>query len=867
MRTIIFFIICLILAGSPTLVAQVVDDFSDGDFTHNPRWEGDSLHFEVNSAKQLHLKWTGSDTSFLGTQNSWLHEAEWNFWVKLSFNTSANNFLRVYLTSDRMELDQPLNGYLLQVGGSSDSIWFLKQTGTEIHPLFRFPDVTTSQSTNVVRVKITRDATGLWRAWTDPAGGENFTEQGAWFDNTILSTSWFGFWCKYTSSNASKCYMDDIYVGPVIRDTIPPSLGSLKLPDSLHIQLLFSEALDLTEAQNSSNYTLLGSMAHPVDATVPSGQPNEVLLGFEHPFPEQVTGTLKIVGLTDLSGNRMNDTLVVFAWFEPHAFDILIHEVMMDPEPAVGLPPVEYVELYNRTEFPVDLTGWVFDFGSNRKTFPAVSIAANGYLLLACDSILAGFGPSIPLFTSGSSLSNDGASLVLRNSRLQVIHTVTYVPGWIGESWKKDGGWSLEMVDPDNPCGCDGNWRSSQHPFGGTPGAINSVNRTNPDLVSPEVLRSFFMDDHTWEVRFSESLDSITLVDPSAWCLEPGGTHPETLAPVSPTYRSVRFTFAEPFSPGFIYTLSGSPAITDCAGNAAETPLVSQAAIPASVERNDVIVNEVLHDPYPGASRFIELFNRSNKVVDLKELAFLVSDTGSSAGTTGANLLTGESYLMFPLDFVAVCTHEKTVKQHYQTPNPKQFLEMASFPSMKNESGSISLIRSWDEELIDGMVYHNGMHYPLLTSVEGVSLERISPERPATDPSNWHTAGENTGYATPAYENSQWLDPGATEDVITIHPPVFSPDNDGHDDVVSIGLTLDGTGFQVTIMIYDAAGRRIRQLVSNALIGPQDEFFWDGIRDDRTKASMGIYVVYIELLHPTGVVKKFRKSLVVGGTL
>ncbi|NQV01490.1 MAG: hypothetical protein HQ542_02510, partial [Bacteroidia bacterium] len=175
MKTVIFIIHVLILVGTPTLMAQVSDGFSDGDFTHNPRWEGDSLHFEVNSAKQLHLKWAGSDTSFLATPNSRLNETEWNFWVKLSFNTSANNFMKVYLTADQMELDQPLNGYFLQVGGGNDSISLIKQTGDGVHLLFYFQDVTTSQSTNALRVKIIRDATGLWTAWIDSAGGENFT--------------------------------------------------------------------------------------------------------------------------------------------------------------------------------------------------------------------------------------------------------------------------------------------------------------------------------------------------------------------------------------------------------------------------------------------------------------------------------------------------------------------------------------------------------------------------------------------------------------------------------------------------------------------------------------------------------------------
>ncbi len=865
MRTGTFFIFLLMLLGSVILKAQVLDDFSDGDFSFNPRWQGDSLHFEVNSAKQLHLKWAGSDTSFLATPGNWLGETEWNVWVKLSFNTSANNFMKVYLTADRMELDQPLNGCFLQVGGGNDSMYIMKQTGETIHSLFCFPDVTTAQSTNTFRIKIIRDATGLWSAWTDPAGGGAYIAQGSWFDTTLQTIPWFGIWCKYTSSNAAKFYMDDVYVGPVIRDTVPPSLSTLTLPDSLHILLLFTENLELIGAQNCFNYTLLGNMRHPVSVVSPAENPNEVLLSFEQPLPVKVTDTLQISNISDQAGNRMQDTLVPFARFEPRAYDILIHEVMMDPEPVVGLPPVEYVELYNRTEFSIDLTGWYFDASSTRKTFPAVSIPAYGFLLLVHDSSLADFGPTVSLFTSATSLVNDGTTLVLRNSRLQIIHTVTYSPEWITESWKEDGGWSLEMIDPDNPCGCEDNWSSSQDPLGGTPGEVNSVRASNPDLDPPELLRSYLADNNTWELRFSESIDTLTVADPSIWVLEHTGIQPESLAPVSPAYRSLRLTFAEPFSAGSIFKLTGSPDITDCAGNRANSTMITEAAIPDMIDRSDVIINEVLHDPYPGSSRFIELFNRSNKVVDLKDLALLVSDTGAFPGIEGGTLLTSEPYLMFPLDFVVVCSNEGSVRKHYHTPNPHYFLEMASFPTMKNGSGAIRLIRSRDEELIDGMEYHTGMHYPLLNSVEGVSLERISPERPATDPSNWHSAGENTGYATPAYENSQWLDPDVTEDLITIVPSVFSPDNDGLDDVVSINITLAEAGFQASIVIYDAAGRIARQLTSSFLLGQHNEFFWDGIRDDRLKAPMGIYLVYVELLNPDGVVKRFKRPLVVGG--
>lgn len=867
MRTTCFLPLFLVMAVAIVARAQVADDFSDGDFTHNPAWQGDSLHFEVNPSKQLHLRWSGSDTSFLSTQGELFSGTEWNFWVKLSFNTSANNFMKVYLTADRMELNEQLNGSFLQIGGASDSIFVMKQTGTTAVALCQFPDVSTAHSTNALRIKITCDETGWWHAWADVSGGQNLMEEGSWYDPLADDHFWFGFWCKYTSSNATKFYMDEVYIGPVVRDTIPPNLVSLTVADSLHLSLRFSENLELTGAVNSENYTLLAEHYSPEKIEVVSTDPVELILGFGVPFHDQVTDTLKITNLFDLAGNRMSDTLVPFAWFEPGMFDILIHEILMDPEPVVGLPPVEYVELFNRSGFPVDLSGWSLDAGSTRKLFPSVTIPPGGFLLISKDSSLASFGSTIPLFTSASTLSNEGTTLVLRNSLLQVIHTVTYSPGWIEQPWKLEGGWSLEMIDPENPCGCGENWSASTDPKGGTPGAQNSVSRPNPDVTPPEILRSYIYVDSVWVICFSESVDTSTLGDPAMWRVESGDRHPHNLLPVSPDYCSLKLGFDEPFADGQLFTLTGSPPITDCAGNHLETPLMTQAAIPVTVERKDVIINEVLPHPYTGSSRFIELYNRSDKVLDIKDLALLVSDTGACSGPEGATPVTEESYLMFPFDFVALCKDQKEVKELYYTSRPKHFLEISSFPQMKNGSGAIRLIRSRDEELIDGMDYHTGMHYPLLSSEEGVSLERISPDGASYDPSNWHSAGENRGFATPAYENSQWLDPTASEEMVSLIPPLFSPDNDGHDDVVSLHLSLDEAGFQASVVVFDASGRIVKRLVSCMLLGMENDILWDGIRDDGLKASMGIYLVQIELTQPDGRVKRIRKPLVVGGHL
>jgi flagellar hook assembly protein FlgD len=147
-------------------------------------------------------------------------------------------------------------------------------------------------------------------------------------------------------------------------------------------------------------------------------------------------------------------------------------------------------------------------------------------------------------------------------------------------------------------------------------------------------------------------------------------------------------------------------------------------------------------------------------------------------------------------------------------------------------------------------------------------LERIDFNGPTQDLTNWHSAAQDAGFATPAYKNSQYHDATtAADNAIEITPEIFSPDEDGYNDIVNINYHFDTPGFVATITIYDSKGRLVKSLIQNELLGTKGTFTWDGINSDREKSRLGIYIIFAEVFDLTGKVQDYKKTCVLGGKL
>ena len=645
-------------------------------------------------------------------------------------------------------------------------------------------------------------------------------------------------------------------------DTAAPYVETVEIISSTQIRIGFNEPVDSSTALIKTNYLVNEGVGNPFTVLI-STNFKQIDLIFINAFPQSTNLILSVSNISDECGNSLVLQELDFSYYVAQPYDIVINEIMADPDPVVYLPAYEYIELYNKTDYNIGLAGWTITTGSTKRTLPSFTIEPHSYLILCSESaypFLKEFGNAVAV-SGFAAITNSGQTIVLKSREERIVSVVSFTDKWYKNSLKADGGWSLEQIDPDNPCGGENNWTASTNSNGGTPGQQNSVMASNPDLIAPELLRVTVINNTSIRLFFNESIDSISAMELSNYNVDQEVGTPIGLAMISPDYLSLTLTFSDLFVTNTIYTIEVLGGLTDCSGNEIGTYNSARFAIPVNPEPKDLVINEILFNPRSGGYDFVELYNRSQKTIDLKNLRIAAYDDLKGEYTTIKNIA-DNGFLVFPGDYVALTENPQVVQQHYYSSNQPGFVKMSSLPSYNDDSGRAILIDQ-NQNIIDNMAYDKSMHFALLATVDGVSLERINPDRSTDDKSNWHSASELVGFATPAYKNSQYKELSESDDRIKVYPEVFSPDNDGFEDVVDIQLTFDNPGYVANIKIYDSRGRLVKYLANNLLLGTENTISWDGLTDQNQKTPKGIYVIYFEIFDLKGNVKKYRKPLVV----
>ncbi len=863
-------ILVLLLLTYNSSSAQFSDDFADGNFTANPAWIGESAKFQVDAQNRLQLNdVTASSPAYLVTNSAAIYNASWEFYVKLDFNPSTSNYGKVMLVSDVQDINASFNGYFVQIGGASgtvDDVSLYRQDGSSDVKIIDGVDGTAATSPEL-KIRVTRDSTGNWELFIDPAAtGASFVSQGTATDTTYTQSAYFGVNCIYTSTRSDKFFFDDFLVsGTALQDNQKPRLSAVNVLSASAIAVKFSERVSAATAENTINYTVNLGLGAPQSANLAPLDSSLVQLTFSTPFTNGQSYALSVNNVADLSGNVMDADTVSFLYFIPdtaEAKDILINELFPDPSPRVGLPEQEFIELYNPSAKIIDLSNWTLSDGSSTASLPAQVIAPNEYVIVCANADVALFQPfgTVVGVSSFPRLNNTADQITLRNSSNEVIDVVAYTDDWYGDAGKKSGGYTLELINPLSPCSDRQNWMASNAAIGGTPGTQNSVFNNALDTIGPDLINVLVQSADTIILEFNELLDSGSVIIGN-YRFSSGNTA-AFVSNVPPSYTQVIIALSVPLTEGVLETITVT-GITDCAGNAIGAKNTASFTLPETPQPGDIILNEVLFNPRSGGVDFVEIYNNSQKAISLNGWK-LANQEGGVFDNIRA--ISDVAYVMLPGEYTVLTTDQEKVKQEYPLSFSDRMLEMSSFPSMNDSEGNVYLLME-DTTVSDFFIYDADMHLALLTDLNGVSLERINFDRPTNQEGTWHSAAKSVGYATPTYENSQFFGLGNSSSTLTITPEVFSPDNDGFEDLISFNYRFDQAGFIVTARVYDAKGRLVKELANNEVVGAEGNFIWDGLNEDNSKAAIGPYILLFEAFTEGGSTEKFKKTFVLGGRL
>ncbi|MEO7444396.1 MAG: lamin tail domain-containing protein [Ferruginibacter sp.] len=846
-------------------IAQFTDNFIDGNFTANPAWVGNTADWIVNPALQLQSNNTvASSVFYLSTVNTKATSAEWNFYCQVTFNPSGANYIDVFLTASASDLTlNSTSGYFVRIGNTDDEISLYRKDATgAVTKIIDGINGILNTSNNVMTIKVTRTAANLWNLQRDLAAGTNYTSEGTVTDATFTTSSFFGILVKQsTSSFFQRHFFDDIEVKDYVPDVTPPAVVSATAVSATMVDVLFNEAVDITSSQLSANYVVNNSIGSPLSAVRDAVNTSLVHLTFATPFPARTNLTVTINGVKDLAGNAQANGSAVFNFFTPSSYDVVIDEIMADPTPIVGLPDAEWIELKNTSGANINLLNWRLAKPSGQSgPMPSYLLKADSFVVVCTSSAVAAlsaFGPVISV-TSFPSLGNTGDLIFLKSPQGNIIHAVNYTDAWYQNELKKDGGWTLEMIDTKNPCAGMNNWKASVDPKGGTPAKKNSVDAINADAQAPRLLRAYATDSVTVTLVFSEPLDSARAAVPANYTISDGIGAPVSATPQGPLFDHVTLKLARPLLRQKIYTVTAMSSV-DCAGNPIATNNTARVGLYEHTDSLDVVINEILFNPKSGGTDWVEIYNRSTDILTLRNI--YIANRNTAGAISSIQQLSSEDYLLFPGEFLVITASKALLLRDFIANDPDRILQISSMPSFNDDKGDVIILNE-QGSIVDEVAYTEKWHFKLISDREGVSLERIDYNGPSQDEKNWHSAASSVGYGTPTYKNSQYRMDAAVQGTISVTPEIISPDNDGQDDFATITYEFPEGGYVANITIFDATGRPVRYLQRNALSGVKGFYRWDGLGEKNERLNSGIYIIYTEVFNLAGKTKKYKNVIV-----
>ncbi|OEK06842.1 lamin tail domain-containing protein [Roseivirga misakiensis] len=636
-------------------------------------------------------------------------------------------------------------------------------------------------------------------------------------------------------------------------DIEAPQVTQFKELSRTRLLLNFNEGIDIATFQPANFQLSYDNPIAYIDSISTFGK--QIVLNLSEPFMKGAPLGLNVSNIRDCTGNTLADTtLVFFHGIEPNPADLVITEVMVNPTPSQGLPETEYVELLNTSEKIISTEGLFLADATSSTELLRYDLKPHEYLVLLPQSAVERYQDLANKLAANDwpSLNNTADQVSIYKRSGEEISSVNYSNDWYRDEVKASGGFSLEMIDPAFPCLLESNWTASQSTVGGTPGLVNSVNGDNPDNTGPKLVSAVSLNPSSIQIDFDEKID-LESVDIENFAIDADISFIAAVPNIN--QNSIVLTTSEDLAKNSVYTLSIAH-ITDCSGNLIHTDHNQiDLIIAGESDPQDIIINEILFNPTTGGVRFIEIYNQSEKYLNLKNWVL--------GGSSNQVPLTDQNYFIAPYTFHLVTDDGAILLSKYPNAVLENLIEVRSLPSFPSDEGEVFLLNQNSLE-IDQFAYDEAYHSPFLNILDGVSLERLSFSSHSNDPNNWFSASATENFATPGYENSQVIRINTSNQKLRVEPMTFAPEIPGANNFTTMTYSFETPGNLIDLKIISSNGLLIKHLVKNTLVGAEGFFKWDGSNDSGQKARVGYYMVLCKVISTNGEVDIITNKVAIG---
>ncbi|VAX21176.1 hypothetical protein MNBD_IGNAVI01-1138, partial [hydrothermal vent metagenome] len=422
--------------------------------------------------------------------------------------------------------------------------------------------------------------------------------------------------------------------------------------------------------------------------------------------------------------------------------DIVINEIMYAP----SSPEPEWIELYNRSDKTINLKN--YQVADRTDTVKVVDndliLQPSQYFVIAKDSsFITFYGDTLVFLVSNfPTLNNAGDRLMVLDSLNRVIDSLEFDSDWGGRN-----GTSLERIDSELPSIDSTNWGTAKLDSGGTPGMINSITSREYDLA----IDQFYLENDqiiigepaklnvvvknigklssgNYSVNIYHDVNSDSVVQESELVYQFNETG------LTPNDSADLYVEVFDYDIGLNYYIAELTYSEDM-NNENNSAFLNFTGVETNETRNDIVINEIMYAPNSPEPEWIELYNRSDKIIDLKNYQI--------ADNTDTVKVINDDIVFQPHQYFVIAKDSSFITIYSDTLN---FI-ISNFPNLNNTGDRLMILDSLNR-IIDSLKFD-----PNWGGQNGVSLERIDSELPSIDSTNWGTAKLDSG-GTPGVINS-----------------------------------------------------------------------------------------------------------------